>query len=62
MFFLLPNSKGGIQHLVENLSLTSIKRELLSMDQVSVAVSIPKFKFRFQSKMEQVLQQVLERH
>lgn len=58
MFLLLPNSKGGLEDLLNSVSVTSLKRELLAMDQLQVAIAIPKFKFRFQSRMTQVLKEV----
>lgn len=58
MFFMLPNSKGGLQDLLNNLNVLNIKRELLAMDLLEVVVSIPKFKFRFQSRMVQALKEV----
>lgn len=60
MFFILPNSNDGLQSLLAKLDLVTLKRELFAMEEVEVAVSIPKFKFEFQSRLAQVLQKVPE--
>lgn len=58
MFFVLPNSKDGLLNLLPKLSLINLKRELFAMEELEVAVSIPKFKFEFHSRLAQVLQKV----
>ncbi|RZC35848.1 serpin B6, partial [Asbolus verrucosus] len=57
LFILLPNSKGGLPELIKKVSLTAVKKQLYMLEKVPVKVRLPKFKFNFQARFTQTLQE-----
>lgn len=58
LFLILPNAKAGLRSLLETLSLQSLRRYVNSMEEVPVHLTIPKFKFDFQTRYSNFLQEV----
>lgn len=58
MYFILPNSKGGLSNLLDNINLASLKRQLYLLENRTVDIVLPKFKFEFGTSFTQILQDV----
>lgn len=58
MTIILPNAKGGLDELIRQLESTTLHRAQWLMSEVEVQVQLPKFKFDYTSKLNQVLQDV----
>ncbi len=58
MTIVLPNAKGGLDEMIRQLESSSLHRAQWLMTEVEVRVEIPKFKFDYTSKLNQVLQDV----
>ncbi|CAH1153432.1 unnamed protein product [Phaedon cochleariae] len=57
MFFILPNSLGGLPELMKKIHLGTISELLYSLDKRVVEVNIPKFKFNFLAKLADTLKE-----
>ncbi|XP_044764996.1 uncharacterized protein LOC123321453 [Coccinella septempunctata] len=57
MFLVLPNSKGGLNTLLKNINLDTLKQNLYYMDYVPVDVTLPKLNFDFKVKLTRILQE-----
>lgn len=58
LFIVLPNGKKGLPYLLENLSLDKLKNVISLMDEITVELVIPKFRFDFQARYGEFLQEV----
>lgn len=58
MTIILPNAKGGLDELIRQLESSTLHRAQWLMSEVEVRVEIPKFKFDFTSKLNDVLQDI----
>lgn len=58
MFIVLPYSKGGLQDLINNLNVQVLRRSINAMETYIVELTLPKFKFDFQSRFAQFLKEV----
>ncbi|KAF2884871.1 hypothetical protein ILUMI_21290 [Ignelater luminosus] len=56
MYFVLPNTKGGLPDLLDIINLVSLKRQLQFMDNRTVDIVIPKFKFEYATSFTKILQ------
>ncbi|KAJ8961974.1 hypothetical protein NQ314_005754 [Rhamnusium bicolor] len=56
MIIVLPNSKGGLPSLLRKINVYSLKNLLYLMDKRTVKITLPKFKFDFQSRLKSTLQ------
>lgn len=56
MFIILPNSKGGLPSLIRKINLHSLKTLVFLLDKRVVDVKIPKFSFKFESKLKKTLE------
>ncbi|KAK9889266.1 hypothetical protein WA026_004545 [Henosepilachna vigintioctopunctata] len=57
MFIVLPNSKGGLNSLLQKINLDSLKRNFYFMDYVPVEVTLPKLKFDFKVQFTHILEE-----
>ncbi|XP_076177429.1 uncharacterized protein LOC143151855 [Ptiloglossa arizonensis] len=58
MYFLLPRTRYGIDQLVNEINPFVLMRHVWLMQDLSVDVSIPKFKFEYTSQLEAVLREL----
>lgn len=58
MTFILPNAKDGLDELIRQLDSITLYRSQWSMIKVKVKVKIPKFKFDYTSKLNDILKDV----
>lgn len=58
MTIILPNAKGGLDEMIRQLESSSLHRAQWLMSEVEVRVEIPKFKFDFTSKLNDILQDI----
>jgi len=58
MTIILPNAKGGLDELIRQLESSALHRAQWLMSEVEVRVEIPKFKFDYTSKLNNILQDV----
>lgn len=58
MYFLLPRTLDGIEHLANKVNPFVLTRHVWLMQDLLVNVTIPKFKFDFSSHLEPVLREV----
>ena len=60
LYLLLPRNKtlDGIEHLVNEVTPFVLTRYVWQMQNLPIAVTIPKFKYQFSSHMEPVLREV----
>lgn len=61
MFIVLPNTKGGLDNLIKKISVSSLHRNLVYLEESLVEVNIPKFRFNYQAKFTEVLKEVTYR-
>lgn len=57
MFIVLPNSRGGLDALIKKISVATLHRNMLYMEPNLVEVNIPKFRFNYQAKFTEVLEE-----
>lgn len=58
MTIILPNAKGGLDEMIRQLESTTLHRAQWLMSEVEVRVEIPKFKFDYTSKLNDILKDV----
>lgn len=58
MTIILPDAKGGLDELIRQMESTTLHRSQWLMSEVEVHVQIPKFKFDYTSKLNDVLKDV----
>jgi len=58
MTIVLPNAKGGLDELIRELESSTLHRAQWLMSEVEVRVEIPKFKFDYTSKLNDVLKDI----
>lgn len=58
MTIILPNAKGGLDELIRQMESTTLHRAQWLMSEVEVQVQIPKFKFDYTSKLNDILKDV----
>lgn len=58
MTIILPNAKAGLDEMIRQLESSTLHRAQWLMSEVEVRVEIPKFKFDYTSKLNDVLKDV----
>lgn len=58
MTIILPNTKGGLDEMIRQLESSTLHRSQWLMTEVEVRVELPKFKFDYTSKLNDILQDV----
>lgn len=58
MFIILPNSFGGLRHLINRINPRTLSSSLRSMEERLVEVHIPKLKYSFHTKLAETLRDV----
>lgn len=58
MIIVLPNAKGGLNELINQLDSTTLQRSKYLMDEHEVRVQLPKFKFDYTAELNDFLENV----
>lgn len=58
MYILLPKRVDGLNQLLANISPFTLRRALWQLEETSVAVTLPTFKFDFMTDLRKVLTEV----
>lgn len=58
MYFILPRKSSAVDSLIAKLNPSAFSRQMWLMQDLSIAVAIPKFKFYFTSHLESTLREV----
>lgn len=58
MYIVLPEKENGLEKILKNVSPTDIRKQIMRLDETSVEVILPKFKFNYKTDLKPVLKKV----
>lgn len=59
MYIILPRMSIGVDHIVNQINPFTLASDMWTMQELSLDVWIPKFKFEFTSHLENILREVI---